>query len=148
LHCSFKNFPEFAGTIFRNCYCEQRTVQWHPSLPWGCGQKETPRKMESQQLVSSSRQCSSTPVGFGHRVLSEEQCDNPGASLWPGSSRCLPVPSTEFSIEETALWWCYCHNKECDGRTEKASTKWHVANTCPVASRSVQLHKGAVLKKT
>jgi len=36
--------------------------------------------MENQQLVSPLRQCRSTPVGFGHRLLSEEQCDNPGAS--------------------------------------------------------------------
>jgi len=36
--------------------------------------------MENQQLVSPSRQCCSTPFGFGHRLLSEEQCDNPGAS--------------------------------------------------------------------
>jgi len=36
--------------------------------------------MENQQLVSPSRQCSSTPVGFGHRLINEEQCDNLGAS--------------------------------------------------------------------
>jgi len=29
--------------------------------------------MENQKLVSLSRQCSSTPVGFGHRFLSKEQ---------------------------------------------------------------------------
>jgi hypothetical protein len=42
----------------------------------GCGQKKTPRKIENQQLVSPSRQCSSTPVSFGHGFLSKEQCDN------------------------------------------------------------------------
>ena len=36
--------------------------------------------MENKQLVSPSRQCSSTPVGFGHGLISEEQCGNPGAS--------------------------------------------------------------------
>jgi len=34
--------------------------------------------MEKQQLVSPSRQCSSTPVGFGQEFLSKEQCDNTG----------------------------------------------------------------------
>jgi histone-lysine N-methyltransferase SETMAR len=32
-------------------------------------------KMENQQFVSSSRQRSSTPVGFGQEFLSKEQCD-------------------------------------------------------------------------
>jgi hypothetical protein len=35
--------------------------------------------MENQQLVSPSRQCSSTPVGFGHVFLSKELRDNTGA---------------------------------------------------------------------
>jgi hypothetical protein len=42
---------------------------------------------------------------------------------WPGSSWPLPVPSTEIVIEGTALWWCYWHNLECDGRAEKVFTK-------------------------
>jgi len=33
-------------------------------------------------------------------------------------------PSTEISIEGTALLWYYWHNKECDGRAEKFFTKW------------------------
>jgi len=41
--------------------------------------RETPRKMKDQQLVSPSRQCSSTPVGFGHGFLNKEQRDNTGA---------------------------------------------------------------------
>jgi hypothetical protein len=36
--------------------------------------------MENQQLVSPSRQCSNTPVGFGHGFLSKEQRDNTGAT--------------------------------------------------------------------
>ena len=31
-------------------------------------------------MLSPSRQCSSTPVGFGQGFLSKEQCDNSGAS--------------------------------------------------------------------
>jgi len=49
------------------------------SVVEGCSQKETPRKMEHQQLVSPSRQCSRTPVGFGQGFLIKEQCDNTGA---------------------------------------------------------------------
>jgi len=60
--------------------------------------------MEDQQLVSPSRQCSSTPVGFDQAFLSKEQCDNTGANPGPGSSRFLAVPSTEFSIEG----WRFC----------------------------------------
>jgi len=36
--------------------------------------------MEIQQLVSPSRQCSSTPVGFGQGFCSKERCTNTGAS--------------------------------------------------------------------
>jgi len=64
------------------------------------------RKVENQHLVSPSRQCSSTPVGFGQRFLNKEQCDNTGATSilsWPGSSRFLLAPLTEISIKGTAL---------------------------------------------
>jgi hypothetical protein len=40
---------------------------------------ETPKKMDNQQLVFSSRQCSSASVGFGQKLLSKEQCDNTAA---------------------------------------------------------------------
>jgi len=85
------------------------------------------RKTENQQLVSPPRQCSSTPVGFGHRFLSKEQCDNTEAYpilTWPVSSWFLPVPSTEISIEGTILLWFNWHHYECDGRTVKVFTKW------------------------
>jgi hypothetical protein len=36
--------------------------------------------MQNQQLIAPSRQCSSTPVDFGQRFLTKEQCDNTGAS--------------------------------------------------------------------
>jgi len=65
--------------------------------------------MENQQLVSSSRQCSSSPVGFSQGFLSKEQCDNTGAApilCWPGSSWFLPVTSTGISIEGKELLWC------------------------------------------
>jgi hypothetical protein len=36
--------------------------------------------MENQELVSSSRQCSITSVGFGQGFHSKEKCDNTGLS--------------------------------------------------------------------
>ena len=45
--------------------------------------REMPRKMEKQQLVSPSRQCSSAPVTFGQGFLSKEQCDSTGAAPIP-----------------------------------------------------------------
>ena len=42
--------------------------------------RKRPENMKNQQLVSPSRQCSSTPVGFGQGFLTKEQCYNTGAS--------------------------------------------------------------------
>jgi len=42
--------------------------------------RNRPKKMEHQHLVTPSRQCFSTPVGFGQGFLSKEQCDKTGAS--------------------------------------------------------------------
>ena len=42
--------------------------------------RKRPEKMDSKQLVSTSRQCSSTTVGFGRGFLDKEQCDNTRAS--------------------------------------------------------------------
>ena len=64
------------------------------------------RKIENQELVSSSLQCTSTPVGFGQGIFKKELCDNNGASPIPyrrGFSWLSPVPSTEINIEGTAL---------------------------------------------
>jgi hypothetical protein len=59
--------------------------------------------MENEQLVSPSRQCSSTPVGFDQAFLNKEQHDNTGASPDLAPAVLLPVRSTEFSFEGTAL---------------------------------------------
>jgi hypothetical protein len=67
-------------------------VHSRPSSNLWCGRKETHGRMENQQLVYPSRQCSSTPAGFGQRFLSKEQRDNTGASFilyWPGYSCSL-----------------------------------------------------------
>jgi hypothetical protein len=42
--------------------------------------KKRHQKMENQDLVSPSRQCSRTPVGFDQGFLNKEQCNNTGAT--------------------------------------------------------------------
>jgi len=69
--------------------------------------------MENKQMLSPSRQCSSTPVGFGHGFLSKEQCDNSWASSilsWPGSS-----------LERTSLLWCYWLSKNATEELKRIS---------------------------
>ena len=71
--------------------------------------------VRKKRLVNwrTSRQCSSTPVGFGQWFLTKQPCDNTGASTmlsWLGCSWVLSVPLTEMSIDEAALLWCYGHN--------------------------------------
>ena len=85
-----------------NCYCEEINVHWHLSPPLGWGQKETPRKMENQKLVSPLRQCSSTPVSFGQGFLSKEQCEKPEASpilSWLVSSWFLLVHGLKSALK-------------------------------------------------
>jgi len=41
------------------------------------------------------------------------------------------VVSTEISIEGTALLWCHWYNSECNGRAEKAFTKWMFPTSLP-----------------
>jgi len=91
------------------------------------GRRKLHEKMEDQHLVSHSQQCSSAPVGFGQGFLNKEQCHNTVASsmfCWTGCCWFLPVFSTEISIKEAALLWCCWRHWECDGRAEKAFTKW------------------------
>jgi hypothetical protein len=57
--------------------------------------------MENQQLVSSSRQRSSTPVCVGQEFLSKEQCDNIRAS--PHSSGSPPADIYLFPRLKSAL---------------------------------------------
>jgi len=61
--------------------------------------------MENQQLFSLSRQCPSTPIGFGEGFLSKEQYDNTGVSsilTWLQLIFTF-LPWTEINIEGTAL---------------------------------------------
>jgi hypothetical protein len=52
----------------------------HTDILRGAVRRKRPEKMENQQLVSPSRQCSSTPAGFRQGFLRKEQCVNTGAS--------------------------------------------------------------------
>jgi hypothetical protein len=52
------------------------SVHWRLSSPYGCGHKETPRKMENKHLVSPSWKCFSAPVGFGWGLISKDHCND------------------------------------------------------------------------
>jgi hypothetical protein len=62
-----------------NTYVVALRSSLNPLSRLGCDQKEIPRLMENKQLISHSRQCSCTPVGFCQEFLSKEQRDNTGA---------------------------------------------------------------------
>jgi len=52
---------------------------------------------------------------FWSRIYWQWICDNTGLSpilSWPGSSRFLPVPSSEISTEGTVLLWRWRHHEE------------------------------------
>jgi hypothetical protein len=59
----------------------------------GSDQKESPRKMENQQSITISRQCSSTPVGFDQGFIGEEQCDN----IWSMRHNLVPSDLCPFA---------------------------------------------------
>jgi hypothetical protein len=96
--------------------------------------------MENYELVSPSRQCCCTQLGFGQGCLSKEQRDSTGASLilsWPGSSSFLPVPLTEISSKG----WRFCDasdiNKNATEELKILSQKasMNVFDTLTVAGR-------------
>jgi hypothetical protein len=65
-----------------------------------------------------------------------EQWSIPAIFCWLGSSWFLPVPLPKISTEGTMLWWCYWHNRECNGRGDKAFTKW-LPGTFPTPLQSL-----------
>jgi len=66
--------------------------------------RKGPLKVDDQQSVFPSQQCSSTPVDFVQGFLSQEQCDTTGAyTLLTWLQQIFICPSTEISIEEEAL---------------------------------------------
>jgi hypothetical protein len=79
--------------------------------------------MENQDLVSPSRQCSSTPVGFGLGFLNKKQRENTGASPTPDLG---PAEFYLFRQLKSALKgrrFCDATGiiKKSDGRAARAS---------------------------
>jgi len=69
---SFKTFPKFAGTFYRNSLAKFTGISTvHKEMDidilrrFKCAvRRKRPRKTEKQELFSLSPQCSRTPVGF------------------------------------------------------------------------------------
>ena len=77
----FKTFPEFAGIIYRNCCCELEMCVDILRRLRDMVRRKRPPQTKNQQLVSPTRQCSNTPVGFGQGFFfSKEECDKSGES--------------------------------------------------------------------
>jgi hypothetical protein len=79
--------------------------------------------MENQELVSLSRQCSSTPVGFGQGFLNKKQSENIGASLTSdlGPAEFYPFRRLKSALKGRRFCDVNFIIKKCDGRAEKAS---------------------------
>jgi hypothetical protein len=56
--------------------------------------------MENQELVSPSRQCSSTLVGYGQGFLSTEQRDNIGEFSYLSTSDFYLFPQLKWALKE------------------------------------------------
>ena len=104
-------------------------------------------KWRISSLFSSSRQCSSTSVGFGQGFLSEQHCDNTGASS------ILSRPAYVFPWLKSALKGRRFYDapdvimnrkEELKSLHKMAST--NVSITCTATVRSVWLHEGTILK--
>jgi len=160
---NFKIFPEFIGIIYRNFFnasalssitnSSLKVNLWKkkctPFVVLGMQSEETPRKIKNQKLVSSSRQCSSTQVGFGHGCLSKEQCDNTGASAilsWPGAIWFLPVPYQHWRNGAFVMLLTLRMRRQSWKGFHKMPFR-NVPSTFRVAGRSVYLLTGTTLKE-
>ena len=92
------------------------------------------KKMENQQFVCPSQQCSSSPVGFGQEFLCQERCDNTGASVslpgfldWNQHWRDNTVVMLLTSVRMQRRSWKGCH--------EMASR--NVSNSFTIADKRV-----------
>ena len=154
LRSRFKNLPEFA------IYNLQVLLLWikkstrHASSPYGCCLTETPRKVENQHLVSTSRQCSSTSVRFGQGFLGKEQSDSTEASrilTWPEFSWYLPVPlrlKSALKVKSFLILLTSLRMRRKSWKNFHKIASRNVSNTFTVAGRSVQFHKMTILKDT
>ena len=141
---SFKNFPEFAGIIYRNYYCRRLM---------GAVRRKRHEKWKTPQLVSRSQQCSCTPVCFGQVFLIKEQCDNPGHPpllSWLTSTDFYLFPRMKLTLKGR----CYCHTtdiiKNATEELKRTFKKWlPVMFVTPLQSLpiSVWLPKRTILKE-
>jgi hypothetical protein len=107
--------------------------------------------MENQQLVSTPRQCSSTPVSFGPRFLSREQRDNNGASPTPDVA---PADFYLFPPLKSALKGRRFYDANGIIKNATAELKRfpqnsfrNVSNTFTAVGRSAYLRKGTILRE-
>jgi len=110
-----------------------------------------PKKGE-KQLVSPSRQCSSSPVGFGQGILSKQQCDNTGASIiisWPGFSWFSPALNwnQHWSVGAVVILLTSLRMRRKSWNGFHKMVSRNVSNVFAVAGRSAQLQKRNILKK-
>jgi len=102
--------------------------------------------------VYFSRQCSSTPVGFGQGFLNKEQRYNSGSSpllSWPVSSCCYLFPPLRSALQWQRYYDITDINKNAR-KSWKGSNKMAsrtVFNTFTVAGRSAYLHMWNILKE-
>jgi hypothetical protein len=75
------------------------------------------RKIENQQLVSSSRKCSSTPVGFGQGFLCSDIIDLAPADFYL-------LPRLKSALKGRRYCGATAIKEECYGGAEMAFTRW------------------------
>ena len=109
------------------------------------GQEEKPRKMEKKQLISPSRQCSSTPVNFGQAFLLKKYVTTLEHPLYPpdlSPTDFCPFPRPRLKsalkwrlLASLRMWW-----KSLNGFHKMTSR--NVSSTFTVTRKIVYLHKG------
>jgi len=139
------------------CFYDSKGIIHH-ECPWGTNchwkflfecsgtpmEEDSPcpaRVFSTRQLVSSSRQCTSSPGSYCTRIFS------PKTSVRAPSSILLPwfmplwlfsVPQTEVTIEMVPVWTCSRHPSSCDIKSSGHTTRRH-AEVLPVFARSCHL---------
>ena len=87
--------------------------------------ERTAPKMENQQLILPSRQCSSTPVGFSQGFLNKERCENTETSpilSWPGFSWYLP--SRQCSSTPVGFSHGFLNKERCENTGTSPILSW------------------------
>jgi hypothetical protein len=119
--------------------------------------RKRPEKIENQQLVSHSWQCSKTPVGFGQRFLSNERCDNFGTppprsppylpGLAPDDFYLLPQLKSELKVDRFCDAVHIIKNATEELKCFHRMASRNVPSTFTGACRSVYLCNGTNLNE-